>query len=166
MKFHASSKCHHVLPESHLTEAAAAWIQSKSLCQPSLTWLRDMWFCPPPPWNSICACIFLSVNAQPHSARSAMANTHRSAAIPLLLMPCLASSLPPGCLSGSEAKMCRTWGNVCESVCVCVCVGLFVYWGHEPFFLNGRRKELKRPHRAACVFKCQRRKKVLKLSPH
>lgn len=88
----------------------------KSLCQLSLTLLEDMWCCPllqpPQPWKSICACILfffsLSVNAQPHSVRSAMANTHRSAAIPLLLMPRFASPVPPGCSSGSEATMCRT----------------------------------------------------------
>lgn len=106
----------------------------------------------PHPENPSVHVFLLSVKAQLHSARSAMANTHRSAAIPLLLMPCLVSSVPPGCSSGSEAKMCRTWGKLC--VRVCVCVSLFVCWGHEPYFLCKEGRLGANTQAALCFLVC------------
>lgn len=40
---------------------------------------------------------------------------------PFSRCPASPSSVPPGCSSGFEAKMCRTWAN-CVSVCVSFCL--------------------------------------------
>lgn len=110
-------ECHHVSPEWHLTEAAVVWIHSQIPLPAIFNIAGGYVMLPPfttPSTLKIHLCMYfilffsLSVNAQPHSVRSAMANTHRSAAIPLLLMPRFASPVPPGCSSGSEATMCRT----------------------------------------------------------
>jgi len=98
---------HHASPEWHLTAAAAAGTQPPL----SYTLLKDMSSSPTSSSSSSPLTHRHTRPAQPWRTRTDLLPTPRSA-----------SSSPPGCSSGSEAKMCRMCVCVCVGVRACVCV--------------------------------------------